>query len=187
MPRSLRVSSVASVAPLALALALVAPPARAADGAAPRAEAATSPDGAVALLAGAVTIFVGFAVGGTLIATGTGDASKTTAGWLALESGVALAPFTAHAPAGEWGRGVLFASVPLATTLCSVPVFAADPGAVEHGSLEEQRVLWGLLVGGLLASSAGVVDAAMVFGRVRVLPALGPRQAGLVLVIGEVL
>jgi hypothetical protein len=142
-------------------------------------------------------ILAGFAVGATLVAAG-GDLGKpndaaaatTRAGWFAIESGFVLAPLSAHAVMGEWGRGALFASVPAATTLATIPVFVEQPAAVEHGTLEEQRVMWGLFCGGLLAAVAGVVDAALARNRavdasrsvaVHVAPAIASGQAGVVL------
>lgn len=160
----------------AAAALLAAPPAR-----------AEGPDPVVAVLVGGATIFAGFAVGGTLIAAGgdqgaQNDASnaKSQAGWYLVEGGFALAPLTSHAVMGEWGRGALFASVPTVTTLATIPVFVEKPAAVQHGSLEEQRVMWGLFCGGLAAAVVGVVDAAFAPAQsVRVAPMLGTGQAGL--------
>lgn len=157
--------------PACLAAALaVASPARAAD-----------PDPAIAIVVGAATIFAGFAVGGTLLAVKGDNSGANEAGWLALESGFALAPLTSHAVVGEWGRGAVFAAVPTATTLATVPVFLVDPAAVEHGNLPEQRVMWGLFVGGLATSMAGVVDTLFAPARaVHVAPVVGNGGAGLV-------
>jgi hypothetical protein len=141
---------------------------------------AGEPAPALAVVVGGATLLAGFVVGGTIIAASGDDASKA-AGWFALESGFTLAPLGAHAVVGEWGRGALFAAVPTATTLATVPVFLEQPAAVEHGSLEEQRVMWGLFVGGLGVAVAGVVDAAMAPGRaVHVAPMLGAGTTGLV-------
>jgi hypothetical protein len=159
---------------LAASLAM-ASPARAAD-----------PDPGVAIAIGAATILVGFAVGGTLMAATGDNSGANEAGWLILESGFALAPLTSHAAVGEWGRGAVFASVPTATTLATIPVFLIDPAAVEHGSLPEQRVMWGLFVGGLATSMAGVIDTAFAPARrLRVAPVFGNGTAGVV--IGGVL
>jgi hypothetical protein len=142
---------------------------------------ADEPDPAAAIIVGAATIFAGFAVGGMLLAV-TGDHNGANeAGWLVLESGFALAPLTSHAAVGEWGRGAVFASVPTATTLATIPVFLIDPAAVEHGNLPEQRVMWGLFCGGLATSMAGVVDTLFAPARaVQVAPVLGHGSAGLV-------
>jgi hypothetical protein len=155
---------------------LVAPPARA-DG----------PDGALAVLVGGATIFAGLAVGGTLIATSSDQGTptdlskaKTQAGWYLIEGGFALAPLTSHAVVGEWGRGALFASVPTATTLATIPLFVANPGAVQHASFDVQRPMWALFCGGLAAATVGVIDAAFAPGRaVHVAPVLGAGNAGL--------
>jgi hypothetical protein len=154
----------------ALAAALFAsPPARAGE-----------PDPALAVVVGGASLLAGFVVGGTLITT-SDDAASKAAGWFAIQGGFVLAPLGAHAAVGEWGRGALFASVPTATTLATIPVFLEQPAAVEHGSLEEQRVMWGLFVGGLGVAVAGVVDAALAPGRaVHVAPMLGSGTTGLV-------
>lgn len=164
---------------MAAALLFTASPAR-----------AEGPDPALAVLVGGATIFAGFVVGGTFIAASSDqgtptDASnnKTQAGWWLIESGFILAPITSHAVVGEWGRGALWASLPAATTLGTIPVFVEKPGAVQHGSLEEQRVMWGCFVGGLGLATASVIDAAFAPGRahpVQVAPMVGSGSAGLV-------
>jgi hypothetical protein len=139
------------------------------------------PNGVTAFAVGAATIFAGFAIGGTLVAASGTDAAKNEAGWLAIETGFALAPLTSHAVVGEWGRGALFASVPTATTLGSVPVFLASKDAVENGVILQQEALWWCFIGGLVTSIAGVIDATFAPGRaIRVAPALGPHDARLV-------
>ena len=164
------------VFPATLAAALVlAPPARAAD-----------PDPAIALAVGAATLVAGFAVGGTVMATSGESPAANEAGWMALESSFVLAPFVSHAMVGEWGRGALFATVPAATTLGTIPVFLVSPQGVDHGTLPAQRVMWALFCTGLAASLVGVVDTAFSPGRrVQVAPMLGRGEAGLV--VGGVL
>jgi hypothetical protein len=147
------------------------------------AKAADSPpDGAAAFAVGAATIFVGFAVGGTLIAASGLDAPKNEAGWFAIESGFALAPLTSHAVVGEWGRGLAFASMPTATTLGSVPVFLASRDAVANGVILQQEALWWCFLAGLGTSIAGVIDAAFAPRRaLQLAPVVGPHDARLVL------
>jgi hypothetical protein len=147
-------------------------------------------DPALAVAIGAATIFAGFAVGGTLIGLTAhpnaaedvpSDTARNIAGWFAIQGGLALAPLTSHAVTGEWARGAAFAAVPTATTLASIPVFAVNPDVVDHGTLEQQRWLWGFLCGGMAAAAVGVVDAAFAPGRaIRVAPTVGPGTAGLV-------
>jgi hypothetical protein len=160
------------LAPCALgAVVAVAAPAKAAD-----------PDPGVALAVGAATLVAGFAVGGTIMASSGESPGANEAGWMALESSFVLAPFASHAIVGEWGRGALFASVPAATTLGTIPIFLVSPQGVDHGTLPEQRVMWALFCTGLAASLAGVVDTAFSPGRrVQVAPLLGRGEAGLVL------
>jgi len=151
-------------------LSLVTPPARA-DG----------PEVGVAVAVGAATVFAGFVVGGTLTAAGSGAAGRTEAGWFAIESGFSVAPLVSHGMVGEWGRGAVFAAIPVATTLATLPVFLANDDSVEHGTLPQQRVMWGLFCGGLAAAMAGVVDTAFATKRsVGVSPVLGAGNAGLV-------
>jgi hypothetical protein len=147
-------------------------------------------DPVVAVAIGAATMVVGFAVGGTIIGTTAhaspandvpGDNAKNIAGWFAIEGGFVLAPLASHAVVGEWGRGAVFAAVPAATTLATIPIFAAVPDAVDHGTLPEQRGMWGLFVAGMAASAVGVVDSAFAPGRaIHVAPMLGRDTAGLI-------
>jgi len=142
---------------------------------------AEPPDPAIALAVGAATVFAGFAAGGTFIATHPGDPALTEAGWFVIESGFTVAPLASHAVVDEWGRGAIFAAVPGATTLATIPVFLINENGVEHGTLPQQRVMWGLFCGGLAASMAGVVDSAFAPGRaIHVAPVLGSGGAGLV-------
>ncbi len=163
------------LAPVALVVSVVvAPVAARADDAAP--------DGALALVTGAVTVFAGAAVGGTLIATGTGNARPTEAGWLTIQAGFAAAPFTSHAVVGEWGRGAVFSVLPTIAALCSAPVFASDGFAVDHESIETERLMWWTVAAGVVTGTVGVVDAAFAPGRaVHVAPVVGPGTAGLAL------
>jgi hypothetical protein len=143
---------------------------------------ADGPDPAVAVVVGAASVVAGFVVGGTLTATSPGSPPGNEAGWFAIEGGFSLAPLLAHGVVGEWGRGAVFAAVPTATTLATVPVFASNDAAVEHGTLTQQRIMWGLFCGGLATSMVGIIDAAMASGRaVQVAPVLGPHGMGLTL------
>ncbi len=152
-----------------------------------RARAADSrPDGVVAFAVGAVTMFAGFVIGGTLVAASGADAAKNETGWLVIEGGFALAPLTSHAAVGEWGRGAAFAAIPTATTLGSVPIFLARQDAVEGGPIPQQEGLWWLFVGGLGSAIVGVIDATFAPARaLRVAPMAGQHEAGLV--VGGVL
>lgn len=146
-------------------------------------------DPALAIALGAATILAGFAVGGTLIGTTAhadpandvpGDTPKNIAGWFAIEGGFVLAPLVSHGVVDEWGRGAVFAALPAATTLATIPVFASAPDAVDHGSLPDQRWMWGFFCAGMAASMAGVVDTAFAPARsIHVMPALGGGTAGL--------
>jgi hypothetical protein len=69
---------------------------------------------------------------------------------------------------------VAFSALPTATTLGTVPVFLYNEGAVVHGSLPQQRWMYGLMVGGILSSGVGVVDAVLAPRRALYLaPSLG--------------
>ncbi|HEY3816000.1 MAG TPA: hypothetical protein VGL81_02460 [Polyangiaceae bacterium] len=158
--------------PAALTAVLLAAPSARAD----------EPDPAVGFALGAATILAGFIVGGTLVTTNQGNGPMAEAGWFAIEGGFSLAPLVSHAAVGEWARGAVFASLPTATTLGTIPVFAADgSGVVEHGTLPQQRVMWGLFTGGLAGSMAGVIDTVFSTGRaLHVAPVLGVGSAGVV-------
>jgi hypothetical protein len=151
---------------------------------APRLCRAEERDAAPALFVGAAVLFAGFTAGGLVVASSNGDATKNNAGWLTMESGLALAPFAAHAVTGEWGRGLAFAAVPAAATAGTAALFEYDPGTVVHGSLPEQRWLWSMFGVALAASTAGIVDALFAGARARsvtVAPAVASGQAGLLL------
>jgi hypothetical protein len=144
------------------------------------------PDRTLAFVTGAATAFAGFTLGGTIMAVAGDDPAKTNAGWLIIEGGLTLAPLSAHVVNGEWGRGAIFAAIPGAATLGSLPSMLENPrGSVDHGSIEEQRVMWSFFGVALFASAVGVVDAALPRKHprqaLRVLPALGATQAGIVI------
>lgn len=151
------------------------------------------PDTAAAFIAGASVIVAGLGVGASLIGSNGGSGGKCVsggectkgldnAGWMVMQSSFAAAPIVAHGITGEWGRGLLFASVPLATTAGSATVFAVDPSAVRHSALPEQRILWSLFVVGLFSSAYGVVDTLSADARARrvvVTPVVGRGVAGI--------
>ena len=142
---------------------------------------ASEPDPALAVALGAATILTGFIVGGTLIGASAHprpsedaatDNARNTAGWFAIEGGFVLAPLASHAVVGEWGRGALLSALPAAATIGTIPILAMEPDAVAHGSLPQQRWMWGLFCGAMATSVAGVVDAA--FARDRAAPTITP-------------
>ncbi len=131
--------------------------------------------------AGAIEV-AGFVVGGTLLARGNGDRFRDNAGWLTIESGFVLAPVASHATSGEWGRGALFALVPLATLAVTTAIFQLQPDTVENGTLPQQRWMWAMFGTGLFASAVGVVDGLWAPARARTIvvrPAIGQGQVGL--------
>jgi hypothetical protein len=130
--------------------------------------------------------FAGFAVGGVLVATGQGDDGQTSAGWLVMNAGFALAPVVSHAITGEWTRALVFGAIPFASLAGSATLIAVRPGTIEHGELEDQRVIWSLFGAALLTSIAGVVDSAFADKRaaskappIALAPLVGPGQFGL--------
>ena len=99
-----------------------------------------------------------------------------------MQSSFAVAPLAAHGVVGEWGRGLLYASPPLATTAGTATLFAVDSNAVRHSNLTEQRILWSLFVVGLFSSAYGIVDTAFADSRARrvvVTPVMGRGIAGI--------
>jgi hypothetical protein len=140
------------------------------------------PDGAAAFVVGAATMFAGFAIGATLVGVSGQDAATNEAGWFVIEGGFALAPLTAHAVVGEWGRGAAFAAVPTASMLGTVPIFLARQDALENGVIPQQEGLWWLFAAGLISGIVGVVDATFAPGRaLRIAPVAGPHEARLVI------
>jgi hypothetical protein len=138
------------------------------------------PDPVLAGVVGAATAFVGFAIGGTIMGVVGDNSPPAMAGWLAMEGGFALAPFTAHAVVGEWGRGLAFSALPLATTVGTVPVFLYNEAAVVHGTLPQQRWMYVFICADILASSIGVVDAVLAPRRaVHIAPMVGGGNYGL--------
>jgi hypothetical protein len=152
------------------ALVLATPPARA------------EPDPGVGLVAGTAVLLLGFTVGSTVVATADGSNTATNTGWLVMESGFVLAPWTAHAALGQWTRGLAFAAPPAATTGGTLGLFDYSPGTVLHGTLVQQRILWGLFGAGLVSSVAGMLDVVLASpraGSVAVAPMVGAGQVGL--------
>jgi hypothetical protein len=139
-----------------------------------------TPDPVLAGVVGAATAFAGFAVGGTIMGV-TGDNSPVAmAGWLTMEGGFALAPFTAHAVVGEWSRGLAFSALPTGLTLGTIPVFLYNEGAVVHGTLPQQRWMYVLFCADILSSGVGVVDAVLAPHRtIHVAPLVGGGNYGL--------
>jgi hypothetical protein len=139
------------------------------------------PDTAAAFVAGTSVLVASFGVGASLIG-GNGGKTSDIGGWMVLQSGFAAAPLVAHGVTGEWGRGLIFGSVPLATTAGTATVFAIDSNAVRHSELPQQRMLWSLFVAGLFSSAYGVVDSLGADERARrlvVAPVVGRGVAGI--------
>jgi hypothetical protein len=157
---------------LALATLLAAAPAR-----------AEPPDTGLAIFTGSATALAGFAAGGLLLGTSGDRTGPNNAGWLTIQAGFALAPLAAHGVVGEWGRGALFAAAPAAMGAGSVGLMGYAPNVVAHGTLEQQRVLWGFFGVGFFSSAVGVVDAVFAdrraLGGVHVVPAAIAGGAGL--------
>ena len=142
---------------------------------------ADEPDTTLALVAGAATNLVGMMVGSTVIATGNGGNGVVNAGWLTICGSFTLSPIVAHGVVGEWGRGLLFAGVPAAMTGGTVALFQIEPGTVNHGTLGQQRIMWGFVGAAFLASAAGIVDATLAAKRARPLtiaPVVGTGRVG---------
>jgi hypothetical protein len=145
---------------------------------------AAEPDRGAAVLAGAATFVLAFAAGGIVVATANGGNLQSNVGWITIESGFALAPLASHAVVGEWARGLAFTATPAAMLGGSVALFDYDNGTILHGSLTEQRIMWGLFTAGLFAGIVGVVDAGLgraTGGSVALAPLVGHGETGLTL------
>jgi hypothetical protein len=144
--------------------------------------ARAEPDPAVGVVVGSAVLLVGMTVGSTVVATANGENGPTNAGWLVMESGFVLAPWTAHAAVGQWTRGLAFAALPGAAVGGTVGLFDYSPGTVLHGTLVQQRVLWGLFGAGLVSSVIGVLDVTRSSpraGSIAMTPMVGPGQVGM--------
>ena len=136
----------------------------------------------MAVVVGTATLLVGFTVGATVTATANGSNIPTNTGWLIMESGFTLAPWTAHAMQGQWTRGLAFAALPAATVGGTVGLFEYEPGTVLHGTLVQQRILWGLFGAGLVSSVIGVLDVTLAHphaGPIALAPIVAPGRIGL--------
>ncbi len=145
------------------------------------APARAEPDPGVAVVVGTATMLLGFAVGATVAATANDSNVPTNTGWLIMESGFVLAPFAAHATQGEWTRGLAFSALPAAAMGGTLGLFEHSPGIVLHGTLVQQRFLWGLFGTGLVSSVIGVVDVTLArshAGPIALAPVVAPGQVG---------
>jgi hypothetical protein len=147
-----------------------------------RADGPRASRSAAAFVWGASSFLAGFIVGGTLLGTSASGGSQENAGWLAIEAGFTIAPIASHAVAGEGWRGLVFAAPPAIATGGTAALFASNPSTIERGSIEQQRLIWGLFVGGLIASVAGVIDGVLTADpspNVAVAPTFGRDHVGL--------
>ncbi|HTB72049.1 MAG TPA: hypothetical protein VK762_02335 [Polyangiaceae bacterium] len=148
--------------------------------------ARAEPDPGIGLVAGTAVMLLGFTVGSTVVVTANGSNTSTNTGWLIMESGFVLAPWTAHAALGQWTRGLAFAALPAAATGGTIGLFDYAPGTVLHGTLVQQRFLWGLFGGGLVSAVLGILDVTFAAPAqehgpvpVAVAPMVGAGQVGL--------
>jgi hypothetical protein len=158
------------------------PPAPQSGGVGPSAPPAATPDRGLGVVTGATILVLGFALGGTVIAAADRENGASNAGWMIMESCLVLAPLAAHGAVGQWGRGLAFAAPPAAFAGGTAALFAYDPGTLIHGSLPEQRILWGLFGAGLIAGVAGVLDVAWAppqVGSIAVAPTVARDRVGL--------
>ena len=148
----------------------------------PKPRVVREPPAALALVVGAVTAIVPFAIGGTLMATG-GDQTTRNVGAMITEGGFALAPITAHGVVSEWGRGLAFAALPIAGTGAMGTLIGIRPDAVEGGALGTNYAFVIILLGTIMTSTVGVVDVLFAPERakdhLRLTPVVGRGVVGL--------
>ena len=155
-----------SVGVFALLVSLV--PARAAagdDGASARAGAA--------LAVGTAAEVASTAIGVSLLASDAAGGARGRAGWITLVGGFAVAPLVAHAAAGDWARGLLFAALPMACAAGTTAVLLREDRPLDALRARDQRLLWPLLSLGLIGSMVGLLDVAAADSR----PATAPKTA----------
>ena len=155
MLRSNRVCALAAL----VALVLASSPSR-----------AEKPDPTIAFVTGACVFLAGFAAGGVLLGTDQGSDARTSAGWLAIESGFVLAPLLSHGVEGEWARGIAFAAPPAAMLAGTAVVIGIDPSGIDHGEIGARVPAWSFLTAGLISGVVGVIDSTFADRRARVLP-----------------
>ncbi len=148
----------------------LAPPARA------RAEEPRAPV-AEALLAGAGSAMVPFAIGAGL-AAGDGSVTQKNAGLVVANAGLCLGPLVSHAIVGEWDRGALFAAIPAASTAGIAAVLAARPGTVFGDDAELPTLFTALFAVSVLGGALGLADTALAGERLRA--QVVPSRSGLV-------
>lgn len=126
-----------------------------------------------AMLAGAATALVPFAVGASLFASGI-DTQRREAGSLVLVSGLALAPIISHLLVREWRRAAIFGAIPIACAIGAATLLALTPTTTIYGT-HDGRLTFGLLVSfATLSSAVGVIDT---LGAARRATARPPRRA----------
>ena len=115
--------------------------------------------GAAPLVVGVATEVTTAAVGVSLLGSDRTGGSLARAGWLTVSAGFALAPLAAHAVAGEWARGLLFASLPTACAVATALLLPGDERSLDSLRRRDQLLLWPLMTLGLIGSVVGLVDA----------------------------
>jgi hypothetical protein len=138
------------------------------------------PPGVFAAALGFATAAVPFGVG-SFMATSAADRDVRNAGILVAQGGFVLAPITAHAAAGEWGRGAIFAMPPLAAEGTMVGVMLSYPDVLRKSPVGIQYLYAGSLSLSVLSGAVGVIDTTFAEGRarrVRVTPLFDRSAAG---------
>jgi hypothetical protein len=111
----------------------------------------------VATAAGAAIATAALGAGGATLATHEGEADRKVGAYTLL-AGLAPAPITSHAIAGEWDRAALFGVVPIVGLLGGAWMIERAPVLLGRGHLEERRALALCYGVTLLSSAIGLFD-----------------------------
>ena len=118
-------------------------------------------ESAVALLAGGGVTFASLAAGGIMIGLSDQELVKN-GGLLGSQGGMALAPFVAHAVAGETKRGLWF-SLPLLVPLATNSVLTGlYPSIIKRAPAGIQYATFISYTISIIGSTIGVLDAVRV-------------------------
>ena len=113
-----------------------------------------------AVLVGAFSALVPFAIGATSMGFATSFENRNL-GFLLANTGFISAPLMSHGVQGEWGRGALFSLPSLVCEGVMIGLVSAIPDGVFKGTIVTRTIFSGFFTGSVFFSIAGVVDAAL--------------------------
>jgi hypothetical protein len=94
-------------------------------------------------------------VGGFLLSESDGKLQTQTSAIILMQAGFAIAPFIAHAGAGEYGRGLAFSAVPTASVVAMLVLLHDRPHLFVDANKNASRYVFASLLG--LSVVSGVI------------------------------